>query len=67
MDRLANLTRSQTKHVTVWKDNHQENFRFTGSSSELLERLTDMQADDFLVEEPPLEDLFLQYYEEAAK
>ncbi|MGT2924062.1 ABC transporter ATP-binding protein [Streptococcus caviae] len=65
VDTLTNLTRSQVKHVTVWKDGHSESFTFTGSSSELLERLTGMQADDFLVEEPPLEDLFLQYYEEV--
>lgn len=63
VDTLTNLTRSQLKHVTVWKDGHSESFTFTGSSSELLERLRGMQADDFLVEEPPLEDLFLQYYE----
>lgn len=67
IDTIENLTHSQSKRVTVWKDNKQESFTFTGSSSDLLARLTDMQADDFLVEEPPLEDLFLQYYEEAAK
>lgn len=67
IDTIENLTHSQSKRVTVWKDNKQESFTFTGFSSDLLARLTDMQADDFLVEEPPLEDLFLQYYEEADK
>ncbi|MGT2928758.1 ABC transporter ATP-binding protein [Streptococcus dentasini] len=67
IDTIENLTHSQSKRVTVWKDNKQESFTFTGSSSDLLARLTDMQTDDFLVEEPPLEDLFLQYYEEADK
>ncbi|MGT2907842.1 ABC transporter ATP-binding protein [Streptococcus dentiloxodontae] len=65
IDTLENLTRSQSKRVTVWKGDQEETFSFTGSSSDLLKKLDSLQPDDFLVEEPSLEDLFRHYYEEG--
>lgn len=64
IDTVENLTHSRTKHVTVWKNNQQETFSFSGSSGDLLRKLASLDSDDFLVEEPSLEDLFMQYYEE---
>ncbi len=64
IDTIENLTHSQSKRVTFWKDDKEENFAFAGSSSELLRKLTVLKPDDFLVEEPSLEDLFRHYYEE---
>ena len=65
IDTIENLTRSQTKWVTIWKDGQEEYFNFEGTSSELLAHLQDLQPSDFLVEEPSLEELFLHYYEEV--
>ena len=64
IDTLENLTRSQSKRVTVWKGEQEKIFSFAGSSSDLLKKLDSLQPDDFLVEEPSLEDLFRHYYEE---
>ncbi|MGT2959752.1 ABC transporter ATP-binding protein [Streptococcus caballi] len=64
IDTLENLTRSQSKRVTVWKGEQEKTFSFAGSSSDLLKKLDSLQPDDFLVEEPSLEDLFRHYYEE---
>lgn len=52
IDTIENLTRSQTKWVTIWKDGQEEYFNFEGTSSELLAHLQDLQPSDFLVEEP---------------
>lgn len=65
VDRIENLTRSQTKKITIWKDGKEEIFHFDGSSSQLLERLQDLSPSDFLVEELSLEELFHHYYEEV--
>lgn len=67
IDTIENLTRSQTKRVTVWKDGKQESFNHTGSSTDLLAQLSDLNPDEFLVEEPSLEELFMHYYEEEGK
>ena len=65
IDTIENLTRSQTKRVTIWKDGQEEHFNFEGTSSELLAHLQNLQPSDFLVEEPSLEELFLHFYEEV--
>lgn len=67
VDTIENLTRSQTKKVTIWKDGKEEKINFEGSSADLLAHLQELAPTDFLVEEPSLEDLFLHYYEEAGK
>ncbi len=65
VDSVENLPHTQTKQVTIWKDGQQEVFSHTGSSQELLAKLGNLTPDDFLVEEPSLEDLFMHYYEEV--
>ncbi|MDQ0221585.1 ABC transporter ATP-binding protein [Streptococcus moroccensis] len=67
IDTVESLTRSQNKRVTLWKGGQQESFSYNGTSAELLERLVTEAPDDFLVEEPTLEELFMHYYEEGAK
>lgn len=64
VDSIENLTRSQAKRVTIWKQGQESHFNFSGTGSELLAELGKQAPDDFLVEEPSLEDLFLHYYEE---
>ncbi|MGT2784672.1 ABC transporter ATP-binding protein [Streptococcus merionis] len=66
VDSVENLTHTQAKQVRVWKNGQEETFVHTGSSQELLVRLANLAPDDFLVEEPSLEELFMQYYEEGA-
>lgn len=67
VDTIANLTRSQTKQVTIWKAGEKRSFSFSGSTTELLAGLSQQAPDDFLVEEPSLEDLFMDYYQEVEK
>ncbi|WP_019776420.1 ABC transporter ATP-binding protein [Streptococcus sobrinus] len=64
VDSIENLTRSQAKRVTIWKQGQESHFNFSGTGSELLAELAKQAPDNFLVEEPSLEDLFLHYYEE---
>ncbi|MEX2785167.1 ABC transporter ATP-binding protein [Streptococcus sp. H49] len=61
---LSELIGSQPKTITFWQDGQIEHSSFAGSGRELLAYLQDLQADDFLVEEPSLADLFRHYYQE---
>lgn len=65
VDTIANLTRSQTKQVTIWTAGEKTSFAFSGTATELLTHFAEQTPDDFLVEEPSLEDLFMHYYEEV--
>lgn len=67
LDSVEQLMRSQSKRVTVWKDGVEEQFHFEGQSSDLLQRLLELEPSDFLVEEPSLEERFLHYYGEDAE
>lgn len=67
IDTVANLTRSQTKQVTVWRDGKSESFTHMGTAAELLAKLAELGPDDFLVGEPSLEELFMDYYQEVKK
>ncbi|AXQ78131.1 ABC transporter ATP-binding protein [Streptococcus chenjunshii] len=61
---LSDLIGSQPKKITFWKDGQLEFRSYAGSGGDLLAYLQDLQADDFLVEEPSLADLFRHYYQE---
>lgn len=67
IDTIAHLTRSQSKQVTVWRDGKSESFAHMGTAVELLAKLAELAPDDFLVEEPSLEELFMDYYQEVKK
>lgn len=65
VDTIDGLTHSQKKLVTIWRAGQMEQFNFTGTGGELLTHLGQLAPDDFLVEEPSLEELFMHYYEEG--
>lgn len=63
VDTVENLSHTKLRQVRVWKDGREESFSYTGAMPELLQKLTAMAPEDVLIEEPSLEELFLQYYE----
>lgn len=65
IDTIENLTHTQNKIVTVWKNGQKDSFSYAGKPTELLDKIQRLAPDDFLVEEPSIEDLFMHYYEEA--
>ena len=58
IDTIENLTRSQTKRVTIWNDEQAEPSTLQGTSSGVAGSFNGLAALDFLVEEPSLEELF---------
>lgn len=47
VDTVDHLTRSQTKNVTIWKDGQEKQFRYDGTSEDLLNHLADLAPTDF--------------------
>ena len=62
VDSVENLSRTGMRLVKVWKNGKEESFTHTGSTTELLQKLTVMEPEDVLIEEPSLEELFMSYY-----
>lgn len=67
VDTVENLSHTNLRLVKAWKNGKEESFSHTGSMQELLQRLSAMEPEDVLIEEPSLEELFMQYYEEEDK
>lgn len=63
-DSVENLSGHGLRRVRVWKQGRERRFDHTGGTDELLRRLTELEPEDVLIEEPSLEELFMHYYEE---
>ena len=63
MDTVENLSHTNLRLVKTWKDGREEHFTHGGTMKELLKKLTAMEPEDVLIEEPSLEELFMQYYD----
>lgn len=64
VDEVSHLLTSLARKVTIWKDGQEQKRDFSGSSQELISYLEQVAPDDFLVEEPSLESLFMDFYKE---
>lgn len=63
-DTVENLSKSNLRLVKIQRKGKEESFSYRGSMQELLHKLDGMAVEDVLIEEPSLEELFMQYYEE---
>lgn len=64
-DTVENLASSKLRRVLLREKGQEQEFTYTGSMRELIRQLADREIEDLLIEEPPLDELFLHYYQEA--
>ena len=62
-DTVENLSRTNLRRVKVREKEREREFIHEGSIKELLVRLNQMELEDVLIEELPLEEIFMHYYE----
>lgn len=62
-DTVENLSRTNLRRVKVRERGQEREFIHEGSIKELLARLNQMEPEDVLIEELPLEEIFMHYYE----
>lgn len=63
VDAVEQLSRTNLRMVKVWKDGKEEHFTHDGPMKELIQKLSVMEPEDVLIEEPSLDEIFMQYYE----
>ena len=62
-DSVENLSRSDVRHIKLWRKGKLEEFVHRGDINELLKQLQDTQIDDLLIEQPTLDEVFMHFYE----
>lgn len=62
-DTVANLSKTDLRRVKVREKGQEREFIHEGNIKELLKKLNQMEVEDVLIEEPPLEEIFMHYYE----
>lgn len=63
-DTVENLSRSNVRRIKIRERGQSEEFVYTGSMKKLIGKLADRDLEDVLIEEPPLEEMFMHYYEQ---
>ena len=61
-DSVENMTKSATKHIRLVRNGVEEEFTFDGDLQQLFAGLVEQKVDDILIEEPSLDEIFMQYY-----
>lgn len=62
-DTVENLTKTSAKRIRMIKDGVEEEFVFKGNLNELFAGFAGHNISDILIEEPELDEIFMQYYE----
>ena len=63
VDAVSKLTKTTAKRVQVVHDGRQETYMFEGNLSELMKKLAEYDITDILIEDPSLDEIFLQFYQ----
>lgn len=66
-DSVEHLLRSQAKHVTIEQDGIRREYLFNGNLNDLRAEFEGHNVTDILIEEPSIEDIFMNYYEKEGK
>ncbi len=67
VDTVENLSKSNVRHIKLRERGKMEEFVYTGNMKELIGKLSDRELEDVLIEEPPLEEVFMHYYEQPER
>lgn len=64
VDTVANLTKTNAKRIQMIRDGKHEDFIFKGNLNDLSKELVGHDIADILIEEPPLDEIFMHFYKE---
>lgn len=64
-DTVENLTRTRAKHIRMLRDGKEEDFLYKGNLDALFAGFAGHHIEDITIEEPELEEIFMQYYTET--
>lgn len=61
-DSVENLSKSGIRRIRIWQQGSEKELTHTGNMKKLIHKLEGMEFEDILIEEPPLDELFMHYY-----
>lgn len=64
-DTVENLSKTSLRLVKLREKGQEQEFRYTGSMTELIRQLAGSEIEDLLIQEPTLDELFMHYYEDG--
>lgn len=64
VEKVADMTRTNTKRIRLVRDEKQEDYLFQGDLNELIRGLAGHDITDILIEEPSLDEVFMHFYRE---
>lgn len=64
VEKVADMTRTNTKRIRLVRDEKQEDYLFQGDLNELIRELAGHDITDILIEEPSLDEVFMHFYRE---
>ena len=64
VDAVDTITKTSTKRIRMLRDGKQEDFIFKGNLNDLSKELVGHDITDILIEEPPLDEIFMHFYQE---
>lgn len=64
VDEVEHITRTNVKKIRLLRDGKREDFIFKGDLNDLYKELLGHDIGDILIEDPPLDEIFMHYYRE---
>lgn len=63
VDAVENITKTNVKQIKMIRDGKREEFIYRGNLNDLYKELQGHDIADILIEEPPLDEIFMHYYQ----
>lgn len=66
-DTIENLTKTSAKRIRIVKDGIEESYMYNGDLNQLFAGFAGHNISDILIEEPELDEIFMQFYDREEK
>lgn len=66
-DTIENLTKTSAKRIRLVKDGVEESYMYSGDLNQLFAEFAGHNISDILIEEPELDEIFMQFYDREEK
>lgn len=63
VDDVSNLTRTNVKKIKITRTGKAEEYIYKGTMNELYKELQGNDIEDIIIEDPPLDEIFMHYYQ----
>lgn len=65
VDEVAKITKTNAKKIHMIRDGKEEEFIYRGDLNEIYKELEGHNIEDLIIEDPPLDEIFLHFYQDG--